>query len=104
MVRIVPFAVEQWMDKYETTSGVLNVAETCAASVSIDDLIGMCRDTQTSGPIDTSIKLTYGTIPGSHILRERIAAHCSDEGTQLAAEDVVVTQGAIGANFLGLYR
>ena len=41
MVHITPFAVEQWMDKYETTPGVLNIAETCAASVSIDDLVGM---------------------------------------------------------------
>ncbi|KAG8349494.1 hypothetical protein FVEN_g12307 [Fusarium venenatum] len=103
MVKIAPFAVEQWMDNYETTAGVLNVAETCAASVSIDDLVGMCKDTQTSDPIDTSIKLTYGSIPGSRILRERIAAHCSGEGAQLAAEDIIVTQGAIGANFLALY-
>lgn len=104
MVQIVPFAVEKWMDEYETTPGVLNVAETCAASVSIDDLVGMCKDPNKPGPIDTSIKLTYGTIPGSYALRERIAVHCSDGDTRLAAEDVVVTQGAIGANFLALYR
>lgn len=104
MVRIVPFAVEQWMDEYETTPEVLNVAETCAASISIDDLVGMCTDAKTPGPIDTSIKLTYGAISGSPLLRERIAANCSDEGTRLAADDVVVTQGAIGANFLALYR
>ncbi|KAF4441084.1 aspartate aminotransferase [Fusarium acutatum] len=67
MVRIAPFAVEQWMDEYETTPGVLNVAETCAASVSIDDLVGITED------------------------------------TKLVAEDIVVTQGAIGANFLALY-
>ncbi|RBR27118.1 uncharacterized protein FIESC28_00091 [Fusarium coffeatum] len=103
MVRIAPFAVEQWMDEYETTPGVLNVAETCAASVSIDDLVGMCTDAKTPGPIDTSIKLTYGAIPGSPLLRERIAAICSNEDTRLAAEDVVVAQGAIGANFLALY-
>ncbi|KAI1059111.1 hypothetical protein LB507_003471 [Fusarium sp. FIESC RH6] len=103
MVRIVPFAVEQWMDEYETTPEVLNVAETCAASISIDDLVGMCTDAKTPGPIDTSIKLTYGAISGSPLLRERIAANCSDEGTRLAADDVVVTQGAIGANFLALY-
>ncbi|KAL6920231.1 hypothetical protein FSST1_004257 [Fusarium sambucinum] len=95
MVRIVPFAVEQWMYNYETTAGVLNVAETCVASVSINDLVGMRKDTQTSGPIDTSIKLTYGSIPGSRTLRERIAAHCSGEGAQLAVEDIIVTQGAI---------
>ncbi|KAM0087463.1 hypothetical protein ACKRZS_000315 [Fusarium odoratissimum] len=103
MVRIAPFAVEQWMDEYETTPGALNVAETCAASVSIDDLVGMCKDPKAQGPIDTSLKLTYGPIPGSNALRERIAAQCSTEDTKLAAEDIVVTQGAIGANFLALY-
>ncbi|TXC03198.1 hypothetical protein FocTR4_00001719 [Fusarium oxysporum f. sp. cubense] len=86
MVRIAPFAVEQWMDEYETTPEALNVAETPKAQ----------------GPIDTSLKLTYGPIPGSNALRERIAAQCSTEDTKLAAEDIVVTQGAIGANFLAL--
>ncbi|RKL09311.1 hypothetical protein BFJ71_g1174 [Fusarium oxysporum] len=103
MVRIAPFAVEQWMDEYETTPGALNVAETCAASVSIDDLVGMCKDPKAQGPIDTRLKLTYGPIPGSNALRERIAAQCSTEDIKLAAEDIVVTQGAIGANFLALY-
>ncbi|EGU79770.1 hypothetical protein FOXB_09732 [Fusarium oxysporum f. sp. conglutinans Fo5176] len=103
MVRITPFAVEQWMDEYETTPGALNVAETCAASVSIDDLVGMCKDPKAQGPIDTRLKLTYGPIPGSNALRERIAAQCSTEDTKLAAKDIVVTQGAIGANFLALY-
>ncbi|KAM5524566.1 aminotransferase class I and II [Fusarium oxysporum f. sp. phaseoli] len=81
MVRIAPFAVEQWMNEYETTPGALNVAETCAASVSIDDLVGMCKDPK----------------------HKRIAAQCSTEDTKLAAKDIVVTQGAIGANFLALY-
>jgi DNA-binding transcriptional MocR family regulator len=102
MVHITPFAVEQWMDEYETTPGVLNVAETCAASVSIDDLVAMSNG-PAKNPIDTSTKLTYGAIPGSQTLRQRIAAHCSTEGLQLAAEDIIVTQGAIGANFLALY-
>ncbi|KAF5534823.1 C6 zink-finger PRO1A [Fusarium napiforme] len=102
MVHITPFAVEQWMDTYEITPGVLNVAETCAASVSIDDLVAM-SSSPAKNPIDTSVKLTYGEIPGSQTLRERIAAHCSTEGVQLLPEDVIVTQGAIGANFLALY-
>ncbi|RBR26220.1 uncharacterized protein FIESC28_01003 [Fusarium coffeatum] len=102
MVRITPFAVEQWMDEYETTPGVLNVAETCAASVSIDDLVNMAKG-PVKNPIDTSIKLTYGCIPGSRILRERVAAHCSTGEVQLRPEDVIITQGAIAANFISLY-
>ncbi|KAM0231603.1 hypothetical protein ACHAPO_008451 [Fusarium lateritium] len=102
MVHITPFAVEQWMDKYETTPNVLNVAETCAASVSIDDLVSFSTG-GTQRPIDTSVKMTYGPIPGSLKLRERIADHCSSDKIHLAADDVVLTQGAIGANFLALY-
>ncbi|KAJ4110316.1 hypothetical protein NW768_012076 [Fusarium equiseti] len=40
---------------------------------------------------------------GSQTLRERVAAHCSTEDVQLKAEDITITQGAIAANFLGLY-
>ncbi|KAM0554910.1 hypothetical protein ACHAPJ_006646 [Fusarium lateritium] len=105
MVHITPFAVEQWMDKYETTPGVLNIAETCAASVSIDDLVGMSinKDPADPVPINTSMKLTYGPILGSQPLRERVAAHCSSGEIALTAENVILTQGAIGANFLALY-
>lgn len=103
MVQIKPFKVEQWMDRFETTPGVLNIAETCAASVSIDDLVRMCNDPAAPGPLDTSIKLTYGPILGSQALRERVAAHCSLDGEQLPADNVIITQGAIGANFLALY-
>lgn len=103
MVQIKPFKVEQWMDRFETTPGVLNIAETCAASVSIDDLVRMCNDPAAPGPLDTSIKLTYGPILGSQALRGRVAAHCSRDGEQLSADNVIITQGAIGANFLALY-
>ena len=74
MVKIEPFAVEQWMDRYELTPGVLNVAETCAASISIDELVDMCQDKTIPGPLTTSKKLTYGAILGSQPLRERVAS------------------------------
>ncbi|KAK7413610.1 hypothetical protein QQX98_007545 [Neonectria punicea] len=60
MVQIKPFKVEEWMDKFETTPGVVNVAETCPSMTCL-------------------------------------------EGERLSAEDVIITQGAIGANFLTLY-
>ena len=103
MVHIKPFSVEQWMDEYETTPGVLNIAETCAASVSIDDLVQLSTDPQAPGPLNTSIKLTYGPILGSQTLRERVAHHCSSETEKLTVDDVIITAGAIGANFLSLY-
>ncbi|RSL39329.1 hypothetical protein CEP54_016341 [Fusarium duplospermum] len=102
MVLIAPFTSEQYMGKYENTPGVVNIAESCADSVSIDDLIGLSKDPQRS-PIDPGLKLTYGPVPGSQELRKLVAAHCSHEATQLSADDVIITQGAIGANFLALY-
>jgi len=103
MVKINPFEVEQWMDAYENTPGVLNIAETCAASVSIDDLVAFSRD-KTASPLQLSRKMTYGAIRGSETLRQRIAAQYSKAcTTPLAPDSVIVTQGAIVANFLLLY-
>ncbi|KAL2199393.1 pyridoxal phosphate-dependent transferase [Corynascus similis CBS 632.67] len=105
MVKIKPFAVEQWMDRYETTPGVVNIAETCCASVSVDDLVRMCEEKDAPGPFSLSTKLTYGAIRGSETLRQRIAAlyDRASDAEPLPAENVIVTQGAIGANFLTLY-
>ncbi|KAL1875308.1 hypothetical protein VTK73DRAFT_10145 [Phialemonium thermophilum] len=104
MVKIVPFEVEQWMDRLETTPGVLNIAETCAASVSIDELTALSEDKNAPGPLDLSRKLTYGAIRGSEQLRGRVA-HLLGRGATAAlpSENVVVTQGAISANFLLYY-
>ncbi|KAK0387166.1 hypothetical protein NLU13_5479 [Sarocladium strictum] len=104
MVRVNPFAVEQWMDKYEHTPGVLNISETCAASISINDLMRMSTDADTKTPFDPDDKMTYGAIRGSQQLREHIASLCSSEtGEKLSSDNVLITQGAIQANFLALY-
>jgi aspartate/methionine/tyrosine aminotransferase len=102
MVKIEPFEVEQWMDRYETTPGVLNIAETCAASVSIDDLVCMCTDKSASGPLALGKKMTYGAIRGSEPLRQRVA-NLFGSAAGLSADDVLITQGAIVANFLLFY-
>ncbi|KAK2043799.1 aminotransferase class I and II [Colletotrichum somersetense] len=110
MVRIAAFEVEQWMDEYETTPGCLNIAETCAASVSVDELVGLSEEKGAPGPVDFSTKLVYGPIRGSVPLRRRVAALCGGDGSSdftspgaLGEDDVLITQGAIGANFLLLY-
>jgi len=104
MVKIDPFEVEQWMDRLETTPGVLNIAETCAASVSIDELTSLCGDTNAPGPLDLSKKMTYGAIRGSDTLRQNVARLLSkNASTPLPSENVVATQGAILANFLLFY-
>lgn len=102
MVKIEPFQVEQWMDKYETVPGVLNIAETCAASVSIDELVQLHNGKE--NVLDVSRKMTYGAIRGSDELRQRVADLLSRGAeSPLPAENVVATQGAILANFLLFY-
>ena len=94
----------QWMDEYETTPGVLNIAETCATSISIDDLVALCEDPNIPHPINTSTKLTYGAIRGSPALRERLASlYSARVSSPLSPENILITPGAIAANFLLLY-
>lgn len=104
MVRIEPFEVEQWMDRLETTPGVLNIAETCAASLSIDELASLCEDKNVPGPLDLSKRMTYGAIRGSETLRQHVSRLLSKHASApLPADNVVVTPGAILANFLLFY-
>jgi aspartate/methionine/tyrosine aminotransferase len=94
------------MDKYEVTPGVLNVAETCAASISIDDLVSLCEDKDVPHPLTSlaSRKLTYGEIRGSEALRSRLASLYSVRAaTPLPSENILVSPGAISANYLTLY-
>lgn len=98
MVKIDPFEVEQWMDKYENTPGVLNIAETCAASVSVEELIALNTEKTAASPISLSTKMTYGAIRGSGKLRQYVADLYTR--ADLGPENIVITQGAIAANFL----
>lgn len=103
MVKIAPFDVEQWMDKYETTPGVLNVAETCCSSISVRDLMAFDTRLNPASPVDLGTRLTYGAIRGSDELRRNIAGLYETHGASslpLTPESVIVTQGAISANHL----
>ncbi|KAJ6095479.1 hypothetical protein N7486_006225 [Penicillium sp. IBT 16267x] len=104
MVKIEEFAVEQWMDKFETTAKY-NTAETCCASLSIDDLRELSEDKDTN-PLTQlqSTKLTYGAIRGSDKLRQTLAnLYSAKTPTKLPKDNVLITAGAIQANFLALY-
>jgi aspartate/methionine/tyrosine aminotransferase len=92
------------MDKYEVTPGVLNIAETCTASISINDLVALCESPDVKPPLDTSTKLTYGSIRGSNVLRERVASlYSARRESPLDVDNILITPGAIAANFLLLY-
>ncbi|KAL5360987.1 hypothetical protein BJX96DRAFT_165575 [Aspergillus floccosus] len=102
MVQIKDFAVEQWMDKYETQAKY-NIAETCCASISVADLQELCED-KSLNPLDLSTKLTYGAIRGSEQLRSTLAnLYSVKTPSPLPADNVLITAGAIQANFLALY-
>lgn len=108
------------MDKYETRARY-NIAETCACSISISDLVSLSEsadNNNTSSPtISTSslpsplshlanTKLTYGSIRGSAALRTNIATNLysslhSARGPgpagqpKLSQENILITSGAI---------
>ena len=88
------------MDKYETLAQY-NIAETCVASISLDDLNELSED-KTSEIWSPSTKLTYGAIRGSEKLRSTLANLYSAK-KPLDAEKVLITQGAIAANMTVLY-
>ncbi|KAG0645439.1 Aspartate aminotransferase [Hyphodiscus hymeniophilus] len=94
------------MDKYEVLPEVLNIAETCAASISLEDLESLCEDPNIEPPLKaiSSTKLTYGPIRGSNALRERLASLYSARiSSPLPSSNILITPGAIAANFLLLY-
>ncbi|KAK5090661.1 hypothetical protein LTR05_000836 [Lithohypha guttulata] len=104
MVKIAPFAVEQWMDQYENTAK-FNIAETCAASISINDLLELSENkAQSREAIDVADrKLLYGQIRGDDQLRKNLASLYSARAAGLTSDGILITNGAIVANFLVLY-
>ena len=93
-MKIRPFAVEEWMNAYETGARC-NIAETCVNSISVDELFQLCGEDSTAFWKQFSARrLTYGDIEGAPAFREGI---CRLYKT-LKPEEVVTTHGAAGAN------
>ena len=93
-MKIRPFAVEEWMNAYETGARC-NIAETCVDSISADELFQLCGEDSTAFWKQFSARrLTYGDIEGAPAFREGI---CRLYKT-LKPEEVVTTHGAAGAN------
>ncbi|KAK8149221.1 hypothetical protein G3M48_007751 [Beauveria asiatica] len=96
------FPAEQWLSRWRGTPRLLNLADTYACPISIDDLTNLSTEDD-GGPLTTSSKLGYGSANGSSELRQSVAQLASGAGTTLTEDDVIITQGAISANFLVLY-
>lgn len=99
MVVQAPFAVEQYMDKYET--GIkYNMGETCVDSLTVSEVLDMAGEDHLTNKFLTT-KLVYGHIKGSPELKEGIASLYNDP--EITEKNIVITNGAIGGNFLALY-
>ena len=92
---IKPFAVEEWMNAYETGARY-NIAETCCDSVSLDTLFALTGEDKARFFAELSARrLTYGDIVGSDALRGGV---CKLYKT-LRPGEIVPTHGAAGANY-----
>lgn len=94
-MKIRDFGVEIWMNEYENQCA-FNLAETCVASLTIDELLRITGRNDTALSELLPMKLTYGAIDGSDRLRDSICALYSGQ----TRENIIVTHGTIGANAL----
>ncbi|SCU81596.1 LAMI_0B06964g1_1 [Lachancea mirantina] len=93
------FAVERFMDEYEETVE-FNAAESCCHSLSLNQLFELTGE---KFEFDYSKRFTYGSIQGTPALRSLIAQMYSNSDVKLTKENVLITNGAIAANFLVHY-
>ena len=92
---IEPFEVEIWMNEWETCC-TYNLAETCVASITINELLALSGRDEADLYELLSMKLTYGDIEGSDRLRAAISKLYAN--TSIA--EITITHGTIAANML----
>ena len=97
-MKIKDFAVEQWMNEWETKCRY-NVAETCTYSVTLDQLFEICGGSRDEFMADFAARrLTYGDIEGNPAFLQGV---CNLYET-VRPEHIIPTHGAAGANYLVL--
>jgi len=94
-MHIDPFAVEIWMNEWETKCD-MNLAETCVHSLTIEELLTLAGQNKADLSALLPLKMTYGEIRGS----ERLLNAISNLYEARTPEDIIVTHGTIGANML----
>ena len=94
-MQIEPFKVEIWMNEWETRC-TYNLAETCVASITVEELLALSGGNADDLSDLLSMKLAYGDIEGSPRLRTAIANLYANQ----CIEDITVTHGTIAANML----
>ena len=93
------FEVEDFMDEYETLIEY-NLGETCCYSLSLNEVEKISGE---KFEFDFDTRFTYGVIDGTEPLRELIAGLYSNQDVKFTKDNVLLTNGAIGANFLTYY-
>ncbi len=94
-MKIAPFAVEEWMSLHETRV-TYNLAETCAESLSLKELLELCGKGWDFIDELLNSKFTYGEVLGSGALRREISKLYPSGDP----EEILITHGAIEANYL----
>lgn len=94
-MKIDPFKVEIWMNEWETRC-TFNLAETCVASITVNELLQLSGRNSDDLSELLPMKLTYGAIEGSARLRRAISDLYADH----PVERITVTHGTIAANML----
>ena len=94
-MKIRPFDIEIWMNEFENHC-VYNLAETCVASLTVEQLLSISGKRETVLSDLLPMQLTYGAIEGSDRLRNNI---CQLYDNQQPG-NIIVTHGAIGGNAL----
>lgn len=96
-MKIETFALERWMTTWETQVEY-DIAESGILPMTVNELLGLLpedeREAALAGLLDT--RLGYSEAPGSLELRSLLAATYRDTGP----DEILVTTGAIEANFL----
>lgn len=95
-MKIKAFEVEEWMNEHETKA-IYNIAETCADSISLDELFELVNaDLDEFWKQFSKRRLTYGDIVGRPDFLQGV---CGLYKT-LTPENIIPTHGAAGANSL----
>ncbi|HPA59354.1 MAG TPA: aminotransferase class I/II-fold pyridoxal phosphate-dependent enzyme [Synergistales bacterium] len=97
-MKIEPFGVEQWMNRWETLA-VNNIAETCVDSLVLYELLEMSGRKEEVMVDLLGTRMTYGDIKGSERIRGLIGELYEDRDP----ERVLVMNGGSAANFLALF-
>ena len=96
-MKVEPFLVERFLNAYEHEVE-LNIAETCVAPFTLNEFLTLVKQENFFEEFKDT-QLTYGFIEGSPDLRQGIA----NLYEHMKPENILVTGGAIGANFLVFY-